>query len=294
MAEISNVSRIAKHQGPVSWKACILAIRATTGDVTSITHRSDLDRLNKQIDSISNMYSDDDTLLARKPPMKAGVHLYTVHACLSAMIAAAELPDAATPANTDEDVVSYAVRLLLIPTWERMGFLAAGGNAVIMSNEDRARTTFRDFVTTHGGGVQTTELTRMTLMQALDPVDAVLGSLPIDMSLGLRRACVAGAKEMTALEPQLTVSIRNRQAIPPRYQAGPIATKYTVTTLLRMLAPMVAHRLKATNLFCSVTSVHDVCLANDPAAPIVIVIEEKRELRDAPADRDNRGAKRSK
>ena len=294
MAAISNASRAAKSGGPVPFQNAILAIRATTGAVTSITYSSDADRLSKHLEMMIDVYANDDTALARKITMKAGVQLHHVNTMLSVLLEAAGKADANTPANIDEDVVSYVVRLLLIPAWERMGFLAAGGSTAIMSNEDRARSAFRDFVTTHGGGVQTSELVHMSLQQALDPVDKDIGSLPTDMSLGLRRACVQGAKEIVALEPQLALCIRNRLVIPARYQAGPIAVKYTVTILLRFLAPMVAHRLKATNLFCSVASVHDVCLANDPATPITIVVEEKREARDEAGDRDGRHAKRPK
>ena len=112
------------------------------------------------------------------------------------------------------------------------------------------------------------------------------------MSLGLRRACVNGAKEADALEHALISSIRNHQALPAKYSASPYATKYTVSLLLRFISPVIAHRLKATNLFCSVASVHDVALANDATLPIKIVVEE-RDGRDG-RDRDAPPGKRHK
>ena len=71
MADISNASRAAKSGGPVSYRNAILAIRATTGDVTSITYRSDVDRLSKRLEMIIDGYANDDTALARKLTMKA-------------------------------------------------------------------------------------------------------------------------------------------------------------------------------------------------------------------------------
>ena len=165
-------------------------------------------------DAIIDGYANDDSALARKITMKNGVHLHHVNTMLTTLLDAAGKADAAAPNNVDEDIISYVVRLFLIPSWEHMGFLAPGGSTVILSNEDRAHNAFRDFVTTHGGGVQTTELTHM---QALDPVDKDIGSFPSGMSLGLRRACVQGAKEIVALEPQLALCIRNRLVIPTRY-----------------------------------------------------------------------------
>ena len=79
----------------------------------------------------------------------------------------------------------------------------------------------------------------------------------IDNANGLRITCVQGAKELTALEPELAAVIKNRRAIPSRFNAHTLAAKYDMS-LLRMVSPIITHRMKGHNLFVSVASVLDV------------------------------------
>ena len=171
----------------------------------------------------------------------------TVQLMVSAILAAASLPDANTP-TVDEEVVSYAIKLVFIPIWERTCHL----------NEQMALDHLEEFASITDGILATTELLRQTITQASDPIDLKVGSLPNDIANGLRITCVQGAKELTALEPELAAVIKNRRAIPSRFNAHTLAAKYGMSLLLRMVSPIITHRMKGHNLFVSVASVLDV------------------------------------
>ena len=275
MTDITEVALAATCNAKVPFKSAVGAIKTCTGDPTAPNFRQDMDRLRKVVYTTLHAYANDPLSLARKTAMKDGVTLGTVQQMVSNILSAACLPDAAAP-TVDEEVVSYAIKLVFIPIWEKTGHLSATG-ATVTSNEQMALDLLKDFAAITAGVLSTTELTRQTLNQASDQIDVNLGSLPNDIGIGLRKACVQGAKELTAHEHELAAAIRNRRPIPARFNAHPLAAKYAMALILRMIAPIIAHRMKGLNLFVSVASVLDVCLANDPAAPITIVIEERRE-----------------
>ena len=269
---ISTVSRKAKLNAAIAWKDALSAVQETLGNRNAAEFSLNVDRLNCKIDHTTDQYASDPSLVTRQmsTPMKAGVNIATVADVIGALIVAAGRDTAADPTH-DVDVITYAVKLFLVPAWEDLGHLNRVGKQ-ITSTEDRVRDELAQFITTIGGGIQTTELVHQTVKEALDPVDTTLGSLPGDMANGLRKQCVEGAKEAVALDNMLMTSIRNRQPLPAKYTHCPLAVKYTIGLLLRLIAPVIAHRLKATNLFCTVRSVYDVALANDASLPIKVII----------------------
>ena len=283
-APVSNINRLAKAGAPIPFQSTVLALRSLVGEPGNADIQHKMGNLFRHFDIVAAHQEQDPSSLLRMPPLKEGVNMGTVHLMLSRLIEAATTatPDAGPH---DEDVVLYTVQRLIIPVLERMGHIEK--MAVILSNEERARAVSHDFLT-EGRELQITELTRITYVQAMDPVDTKVGRLPGDMSVGLRKACVQGAKELTALEPELATAIKNRVPLPAKFNASALATKYTRHILLRMVAPVVAHRLKNCALFCSVISVHDVLLANDARAPIVIVIEEKKDDKDFKGKRERK------
>ena len=284
MADISSVALAAKCSAKIAFKPAVAAIRSTIGDATSPNFHHETDRMHKNMYTIVTEYVNDPLTLSRKAALKDEVNLSHVQDMASKIMLAATLPDAATPATVDEDIVSYAINLIFIPIWERTGHLSAA-NAQVQTNEEMALAHMKEFVMVTGGSLTVSELTHQTTRQASDPIDPIIGSLPNDMAHGLRRACVQGFKELQAHEPELVAAIKNHRPIPTRFNAHPLAAKYALSLLLRMIAPVIAHRLKGHNLFVSVASVLDVCLASNPRSPLVIVIEEKRErpTHDGPA-----------
>lgn len=276
MAEISSVALAAKCNAKIAFKPAVAAIRSTIGDPNSPNFRHETDRMHKNMYNVVSEYVNEPLALSRKTTMKDGINLSHVQEMASKIVLAATLADAAAP-QVDEDIVSYAVSFIFVPIWERTGHLSASNAQSTQTNEEMAIGHMKEFVILASGAFTVTELAHQTIRQASDPVDPVLGSLPNDMAHGLRRACVTGFKELQAHEPELVAAIKNHRAIPARFNAHPLAAKYALSLLLRMIAPVIAHRMKGHNLFVSVASVLDVCLANNPRAPIVIVIEEKRE-----------------
>ena len=205
-------------------------------------------------------------------PMKAGVTIGQVHLMLTSLLDAAARAGP-VDGNHDEDIVGYVAQRLLVPAMEHLGHVERV--TTVQTNEERARSFAADFIVITNTSIQVTELTRLTWVQATDPVDDKLGRLPIDISSGLRKACVQGAKELAAMEPELVSAIRNRVRLPAKYNESTLAMKFTLHMLLRMLAPIVNSRMKACSLYCSVASVHDVVLANNPRSPIMIVLEDQ-------------------
>ena len=275
MTDITEVALAATCNAKVAFKTAVGAIKNCTGDITSPNFSQEMDRFRKQVYSTLQAYAADLPSITRVLTMKDGTNLGTVQQMVSAILAAASLPDAAAPA-IDEEIVTYAIKLVFIPIWERTGHLNRTG-ATITSNEQMALDHLKDFATITCGVLTTTELLRQTLTQASDPIDLKVGSLPNDIANGLRIACAQGAKELTALEPELAAAIKNRRGIPSRFNAHPLAAKYGMSLLLRMAAPIITHRMKGHNLFVSVASVLDVCLANDLKAPITVAVQEQRE-----------------
>jgi hypothetical protein len=281
MTDITDVALAATCNAKVAFKVAVGAIKICTGDTTSPNFRQEMDRFKKQVYATLQAYAADLPSIARKTSMKDNVNLGTVQQMVSAILTAASLPDSTAAPTTaapthDEDVVTYAIKLVFIPIWERTGHLNSTG-ATITTNEQMALDHLKDFAYITAGVLSTTELLRQTLHQASDPIDLKVGSLPTDIANGLRIACVLGAKEMTFLEPELAAAIKNKRALPSRFNAHPLAAKYAMLLLLRVIAPVITHRLKGQNLFVNVASVVDVCLANDPTAPIVITVQEFRE-----------------
>ena len=174
MADISSVALAAKCVAKVSFKAVVASIKSTIGETTAPNFHQDMDRMYKHIYGVIGAYVQDPCTLARKPAMKDGVNLGTVQDMVTKIMSAAALPDAAGPTAVDEDVVSYAVGLVFIPIWERMGYLSAA-NTTVQSNEDHARSFLSDFASITAGALTTTELTRATLMQATDQIDPLIG-----------------------------------------------------------------------------------------------------------------------
>ena len=287
MASISTVNRLAKSNADIPLSLAIGAIRDTVGLPGTAELAAGQMRLFRELDAIAGRHEQDPSILSRAPPMKAGISMGDVHLLASKLIDIAARTEDPTLANYDPTVACYMLQRLFIPALERMGFLEVA--TVIRSNEDRARAMMGDYLTVTRGTIQVTVLMRQILMQALDPVDPKIGSLPGDITIGLRIAMVQGAKEIAAIEPDLIAAVKNRQPIPLKFGGAEYAIKYTRYMLLRVLAPLVAHRLKMTcAIFCSVTSVADVLLADDPLTPIKITVSEQKDSLAAKRIRDDK------
>ena len=287
MASISTANRLAKSNADIPLSLAIGAIRDTVGPPGSADLATGQMKLFRELDAIAGRHEQDPSILHRAPPMKDGISMGDVHLLASKLIDLAALPGDAALENYDPTVACYMLQRLFIPALERMGFLEV--SAVVRSNEERARAMMGDYLTVTRGTIQVTVLTRQILMQALDPVDPKVGSLPGDISIGLRIAMVQGAKEIAAIEPDLYTAVKNRQPIPLKFGGSEYAIKYTRCMLLRVLAPLVSHRLKMTcAIFCSVASVADVLLADNPLAPIVITVVEQKESFAAKRIRDEK------
>ena len=80
-------------------------------------------------------------------------------------------------------------------------------------------------------------------------------------------------------------ALKDRAPLPAKYNASPIASKYTKSILLRLVAPMVAHKFNQASLWVTVASIADVILTNDPKAPVVIAIAKQKEDRPRHSDK---------
>ena len=58
--------------------------------------------------------------------------------------------------------------------------------------------------------------------------------------------------------------------------------------ILRLVAPMVAHKFNQASLWVTVASIADVILTNDPKAPVVIAIAKQKEDRPRHNDKENK------
>ena len=270
---LSTFIRIAKDGSSTDALSAVAAIKAATGFPDSLSLDANQASLLRHIDSIAQTQSQDPASTASMLPLRDGITMTMVHVTLGALLEAG-MRQAALTGTHDPNVVGHAAQRFLIPAMERLGHLER--IATVMTPEQRALLFGGDFYTINATGIHFTQLTRLSFTQATDPVDAAVGRLPIDMSNGLRRASVLGAKELTALEPELAAAIKNLAPLPARYNANTLATKYTLHMVLRMLAPIITSRMKACALYCSVSSVHDVLLANNLRSPVTIVIEEQR------------------
>ena len=179
----------------------------------------------------------------------------------------------------------FAAQRIFVPTLLKMGYIHDIDAVITMQARaiNEAKAYFRG-----EGAVQPTELLHATFIRALDKVNEEVGSLNGDISVGLRKAACEGARQIEGLEPDLAKALKDRSPLPAKYNASPLASKYTKNILLRLVAPLIAHKFNQASLWVTVASIADVVITNDPKAPVVIALAKQKEERPRFNDKENK------
>ena len=177
----------------------------------------------------------------------------------------------------NEEIILLLAQRVLVPALSAMGYIQA--TDAPQSKEQMARRHLESYFKSLGS--ETTHLAKNILRLALSDDTKEYGGLQQDWSKGCKLRCVAGAKVVKAGHPTFVAALLANAPVPAPYNSrDPLAIQFVRALVLHWVTPAIAHSLKALQVYGTMSSLHDVLLANSEAVPLLLIEEEHREGRD--------------